>query len=107
MELLLKGRNGESGSVVGVRGLSVVRKFKGFATNMLANPKIEQMRSAIGYQVQVSITGLFGYGAVPPQWVKIAVRWSSRRTENTNFKVISWKMTLKDRCDSSGIFLIA
>ena len=47
MELLRDSGKGEGGSVAGVRFWSVMRRFKGFAVDMLAIPRIEQKRSAI------------------------------------------------------------
>ena len=47
MEVLLDSGKGEGGSVAGVRFWFVVRRFKGFAADMLAIPRIEQKRSAI------------------------------------------------------------
>ena len=45
--MLLDSGKGEGGFVAGVRFWSVVRRFKGFAADMLATPRIEQKRSAI------------------------------------------------------------
>lgn len=59
IDLLLESGKSESDSVVGVRVWPVVGKLIGFATDIVTIPRIEQTRSAIWCQVQVSVTGQF------------------------------------------------
>ena len=104
MDVLLESGKCERDSVVGVRVRSVVRIIKGLAADMLAIPRIEQRRSAIGFQVRGWMAGWYEQRGVPLQLVRLQTI-SRRSAENVPFSDSS-RETLRLRIDliAAGYF---